>query len=235
MEQRALKERRLVSKGAQVAPDVFELDRDGIYIAFHPTNLTEAAIMIMGPSDTPYKHACLIFDYTYTDLYPSEPPKVNFRSETRLLRLHPNIYAEGKVCLSILGTWAIGDGWSPAMNITSIAQLIRSLLMEKALQNEPGYQLSRNIEESKYIAFDNAARIGSIFTTSMVMQPKEAMPPHIDALKTFAKTTMMPKRDEMLLYLANVPTPAAPCVISYTSVVNLNTLRAAAVKTLGSM
>lgn len=238
METRALKEQRLVSKGTQVAPGVFELDPNGIYIAFHPSDVTKAAIMIIGPDDTPYKYGCLIFDYTFTDLYPASPPKVIFRSETSLLRIHPNIYAEGKLCLSVLGTWSVGDGWSPAMNITSVARLTRSLLMENALRNEPGYdQFNSNwpLDKSVYKFFDDAARIGSVFTTAMVIQEKENMPSHINALKMFARAYIAPKRDEILSYLASVETPVRTSVISYTSVENLNVLRATAVKALGSI
>lgn len=39
--------------------------------------------------------------------YPNEPPKVKFHTTGGgTVRFNPNLYANGKVCLSILGTWS---------------------------------------------------------------------------------------------------------------------------------
>jgi hypothetical protein len=45
--------------------------------------------------------------------YPSEPPAAHYHSYG--LRVNPNLYENGKVCLSLLATWA-GKGsevWNP--------------------------------------------------------------------------------------------------------------------------
>jgi ubiquitin-protein ligase len=45
--------------------------------------------------------------------YPHVPPKVTFRTTADgRLRFNPNLYTDGKVCLSLLGTWS-GDPWIP--------------------------------------------------------------------------------------------------------------------------
>lgn len=40
------------------------------------------------------------------------------------MRFNPNLYAEGKVCLSLLGTWS-GPGWVPG--VSSLAQVLLSI------------------------------------------------------------------------------------------------------------
>mmetsp|Transcript_10330 Transcript_10330/g.30927 ORF Transcript_10330/g.30927 Transcript_10330/m.30927 type:complete len:103 (-) Transcript_10330:836-1144(-) len=47
------------------------------------------------------------------DDYPQSPPRVrNMTTGAGRVRFNPNLYANGKVCLSILGTWK-GPGWMP--------------------------------------------------------------------------------------------------------------------------
>lgn len=57
-------------------------------------------------------------------------------------RFNPNIYAAGKVCLSILGTWPgeKGEEWSPAQGLESTLLSIQSLLSNNPYENEPGFE-----------------------------------------------------------------------------------------------
>ena len=55
------------------------------------------------------------------------------------VRFNPNLYASGKGCLSILGTWS-GPGWSPAQWIGSVLLSVQTLLGERPYHNEPGYE-----------------------------------------------------------------------------------------------
>lgn len=58
------------------------------------------------------------------------------------VRLNPNLYKNGKVCLSTLGTWP-GPGWSPVNTLSTCLISIQSLLGEKPYHNEPGYEKER--------------------------------------------------------------------------------------------
>ena len=57
-------------------------------------------------------------------------------------RFNPNIYNEGKVCLSILGTWRgePGEEWSSAQGLESILLSIQSLMSTNPYENEPGFE-----------------------------------------------------------------------------------------------
>ena len=70
------------------------------------------------------------------------------------VRFNPNLYENGKVCLSILGTWS-GPSWKPIMNIRLVLTSIRSLLGEYPIQNEPGYEMIKpeNVMSIEYNTF----------------------------------------------------------------------------------
>jgi ubiquitin-protein ligase len=62
--------------------------------------------LIMGSNGTPYGHGAYLFDIHFEDNYPNGPPKVNLTTTGNgQIRFNPNLYACGKVCLSLLGTW----------------------------------------------------------------------------------------------------------------------------------
>ncbi|KAG0240252.1 hypothetical protein BGW41_007091 [Actinomortierella wolfii] len=56
------------------------------------------------------------------------------------------IYAAGKVCLSILGTWRgeAGEQWSSAHGIVSILLSIQSLMSDNPYRNEPGHDMEKD-------------------------------------------------------------------------------------------
>ncbi|GMI08200.1 hypothetical protein TrRE_jg9483, partial [Triparma retinervis] len=55
-------------------------------------------------------------------------------------RFNPNLYADGKVCLSLLGTWS-GEPWSPSTStLLQVLVSIHSLIMtDSPFYNEPGH------------------------------------------------------------------------------------------------
>lgn len=61
-------------------------------------------VMIQGPSRTPYEDGLFFFDVQLPANYPCSPPTffyISYCSD----RLNPNLYEDGKVCVSLLGTW----------------------------------------------------------------------------------------------------------------------------------
>ena len=114
------------------------LESHGIYIIFDEFNILNAKALIIGPKDTLYENAFLFFEITFLNNYPYSPPNFKYIAQNNV-RIHPNIYVNGKVCLSILGTWA-GPSWTCAMDITNVLVTIQSLLDINPLLHEPGFE-----------------------------------------------------------------------------------------------
>lgn len=60
-------------------------------------------------SDSPYSGGVFFLSITFPTDYPFKPPKVSFSTKI----YHPNINANGSICLDILR-----DQWSPALTIS---------------------------------------------------------------------------------------------------------------------
>jgi ubiquitin-conjugating enzyme E2 Z len=162
------------------------LNDSGIYLHYDDTDLTEMQLMIVGPDETPYEGGFYLFKMTFNDTYPFQPPKMRFQSYSQTARMNPNLYTQGKVCLSILGTWA-GPPWTAAMNIISLALNLQLLLNKYPLQNEPGYEKDvTNLSPSynKIIQYNNVD-ISVIKTLSTYAQLPKSF--HIPIKKEFLK------------------------------------------------
>ncbi|KAL4892537.1 ubiquitin-conjugating enzyme/RWD-like protein [Aspergillus ambiguus] len=99
--------------------------------------------MILGPPETPYQFAFFEFSFSFGNGYPANPPTVVAKTTNKgRCRFNPNIYASGRVCLSILGTWQSrrGEEWSSAQGLESTLLSIQSLMSNNPYKNEPGYE-----------------------------------------------------------------------------------------------
>ena len=76
---------------------------------------------IMGPDDSPYTGGVFFLNIKFPPDYPFKPPKVTFTTKI----YHPNINANGSICLDILK-----DQWSPALTIAKVLLSISSLLTD---------------------------------------------------------------------------------------------------------
>jgi len=76
---------------------------------------------IMGPDDSPYAGGVFFLLINFPSDYPFKPPKIKFKTKI----YHPNINAQGGICLDILK-----DQWSPALTISKVLLSICSLLTD---------------------------------------------------------------------------------------------------------
>ena len=83
-----------------------DLNDSGIYAIFDEKDMRIIKVLIFGPNDTPYEKGTFFFAVKLTPDYPFKPPKVKFLTNDGNVRFHPNLYENGKVCLSILGTYS---------------------------------------------------------------------------------------------------------------------------------
>ena len=113
--------------------------------------------LIVGPSGTPYEGGLFEFDILCGSRYPEEPPKVLFRTTGGgIAHFNPNLYPNGKVCLSLLGTWYGGSAeetWIPGKStILSVLISIQAMILcDYPWTNEPGHDLEAHSSRSRQL------------------------------------------------------------------------------------
>lgn len=114
---------------------------ESIYVRVYENKINLLRAVIIGASGTPYHDGLFFFDLAFPYDYPTSPPQVNFLSHG--MRLNPNLYESGKVCLSLLNTWdgQAKERWIPGES--TILQVLLSIqglvLNEEPFFNEPYY------------------------------------------------------------------------------------------------
>src|ERR1700677_2988076 len=103
------------------------------------------------PHDYPWNPPKVILQTTdsgavrYYNFLPFHPSSLLSYSRVNLfLRFNPNLYAEGKVCLSILGTWQ-GPGWKAVQTLETVLISVQSLMNPNPYQNEVSLFLSLSL------------------------------------------------------------------------------------------
>ena len=126
---------------------------DGIVVKAVEDRMDIYSAMIQGPKDTPYEGGVFLFDIKLPENYPRAPPKVFYHAYLKNdigRRINPNLYTDGTVCMSLLGTW-IGPGWDPK-NSTLLQVLVSIqglILVEEPYFNEPGHMRPSGNDTSK--------------------------------------------------------------------------------------
>lgn len=122
---------------------------DGVFVRTWESRLDLLRVLIIGPTDTPYEFAPFLIDLQFGPLFPNSPPDTFFHSWTSGLgRINPNLYENGKICLSLLGTWPAderNEGWSS--KTSTVLQIIVSI-MGLVLVKEPYYSKQISVSAS---------------------------------------------------------------------------------------
>ena len=113
------------------------LDGEGIYYKHDTEDMLKGYAMIVGPSYGLYANGIYFFIFHFPTDYPYTPPRVEYCTNDGTTRFNPNLYRQGKVCLSILNTWT-GDSWTACQTIRSVLLQLLLLFNDKPLLNEPG-------------------------------------------------------------------------------------------------
>jgi len=123
--------------------DIMSIYKDpppGIFVVPDEQDMSLVHALITGTFGTPYEGGLFYFVIRFPPTYPIDAPKVKLMTTGGgTVRFNPNLYANGKVCLSILGTWT-GPAWSPAQSLESVLISIQSLLSDNPYHNEPGFE-----------------------------------------------------------------------------------------------
>jgi ubiquitin-protein ligase len=147
----------------RVEADVKELQTEfyrtcGIYYTPDESSLCIGYACIFGPIGTPYEDCPMLYKIECPTSYPFDPPTVTFCTQDGITRFHPNMYKDGKVCLSILHTWQ-GPRWASTLRISSLLVTIQSLLDNDPLCHEPGYDTGHTDMIQEYSSYIEVACI----------------------------------------------------------------------------
>ena len=110
-------------------------------------NFFEWEALITGPEGTCFEGGVFTARLTFPNDYPLSPPKMQFISDM----FHPNIYPDGRVCISILhapgddpmGYESSAERWSPVQSVEKVLLSVVSMLAE------PNDESGANVDAAK--------------------------------------------------------------------------------------
>ncbi|KAK5639956.1 hypothetical protein RI129_010767 [Pyrocoelia pectoralis] len=121
----------------------------GIWVRSYGNRIDLLSVMIEGPKETPYEDALFLFDLQFSQDYPQSAPLCHYISYSSE-RLNPNLYLEGRVCISLLGTWMGKDVevWSTNSTLLQLIVSIQGLiLVAEPYYNEPAHLVQMNTQK----------------------------------------------------------------------------------------
>ncbi len=191
---------RIMSEISSLKKDVPINWDSSVAIRTCSTNANYLSFIISGPKDTPYHNGLFEFHAYFPDKYPSTIPNVLIKTtDNGRVRFNPNLYSNGKVCLSLLGTWngEKGESWIPELStffqvILSIQSLI---LVDEPYFNEPGFERSMNTENGKKNSFNYNDNI-RLETIKVGMIKMLENPP--ESYETLVREHFTLKKDEII-------------------------------------
>lgn len=151
----------------RITKEVAHINKSGdlsLAVACRDEDVRQLRALIVGPPDTPYEFGFFEFQVKFPKDYPIKSPSVTCTTTNHgRTRFNPNIYAQGKVCLSILGTWhgEKGEEWSSAQGLESVLLSIQSLMSPNPWENEPGEEGGK-LTEAEPAAYANKVRHESL-------------------------------------------------------------------------
>ncbi|XP_045602327.2 (E3-independent) E2 ubiquitin-conjugating enzyme UBE2O isoform X9 [Procambarus clarkii] len=123
----------------------------GIWVRGYEDRMDLYSVMIRGPERTPYEDGLFFFDFQLSADYPRAPPLCHYVTYCSD-KLNPNLYEDGKVCVSLLGTWS-GKGtevWTSQSNLLQVIISIQGLiLVSEPYFNEAGYERQKGTQQGR--------------------------------------------------------------------------------------
>jgi len=174
------------------------LTDNGIYYIHDDEDILKGYAMIVGPSDTPYFGGFYFFKFQYPSDYPFSPPTVTYHTNDGNVRFNPNLYINGKVCISILNTWR-GDQWSSCQSITTILLTLCTLFINNPIINEPGLSLTNpdNKPYNEIIKYSNI----KVAICNMIQQKRGVFMPEFSSFLPYMKENFLKNEDAILAFL----------------------------------
>ena len=167
---------------------VMDLADSGLYWIHDEDDATHGWAAVSACEGTPYYGGTFCFDVRFPDNYPFVPPVFNYLTNDGRTRFNPNLYKNGKVCLSLLNTWA-GEQWTGVQSLLSVLQSIQSaVLNETPLANEPVHPASKEAANPEIAIYNRMIFQATIETAilAQLREPPAYMVPIYDAARAWA-------------------------------------------------
>jgi len=116
-------------------------------------NFFEWEAVITGPEETPFQDGVFVATLSFPQDYPLNPPSMKFKSDL----FHPNIYSDGRVCISILhppgndpmGYESSNERWSPVQSIEKILLSVMSMIAEPNTESPANVDAAKMYRENR--------------------------------------------------------------------------------------
>eukprot|EP01080_Neovahlkampfia_damariscottae_P005417 gene5417-9230_t len=103
------------------------------------SNLFEWDLLVYGPPETMFEGGLWKASLSFPSDFPDNPPVMKFKTEI----WHPNIYKDGKVCISILhasgddeyGYEKSSERWNPILSVEAILLSVISMLAHPNIES----------------------------------------------------------------------------------------------------
>lgn len=171
-----------------------------VFLRVDETRVDVIKALITGPEGTPYYNGCYLFDIFLGPSYNQTPPNVKYMTTGGgKYRFNPNLYADGKVCLSLLGTWQ-GPGWVAGRStLLQVLISIQSMILcEEPYLNEPGWASSAGTAQSKAYSANVRRMVVKVAMLQNLRNPPE---PFGDVIRTHFRlkaASLMKQLDQWL-------------------------------------
>jgi ubiquitin-protein ligase len=116
------------------------------------TNILVWKFTLLGPHESPYEGGIYNGIIKFPENYPHKPPTIKFISKL----FHPNVYPDGKLCISILHEGADttnyeheSERWRPVHNVHTIFISIISLLNDSNPDSAANIDAAKLFRENK--------------------------------------------------------------------------------------
>jgi len=131
--------------------------------------------------------------------YAISPPKLTYLTNNGKTRFNPNLYRNGKVCISILNTWR-GEQWTSCQTIRSVLLTLTTLFHNKPLLNEPGIKETHR----DFNNYNTIIQYRNFETAILKVALQKLLPPQFTGAFYIIKTHLLENKQRIIDNLANL-------------------------------